>query len=167
MLPSQKAVDLISFFEGLSLTAYPDPGSGNEPITIGYGTTIYDDGAKVKLGDVITKERAKELLAHEVNKKAAKVNDLLTGITINQNQFDAIVSFAYNVGTGALQSSTLLKRVKANPNDPDIRNQFSKWVKAGGRTLPGLVKRRQAESELYFTPLGKPFFKCVGFSLGK
>jgi lysozyme len=69
---------------------------------------------------------------------------------INQNQFDALVSFAYNLGVGNLKSSTLLKKVNANPSDPTIRDEFMKWVNGGGKKLPGLVKRRQAEADLYF-----------------
>jgi lysozyme len=69
---------------------------------------------------------------------------------INQNQFDALVSFAYNLGPANLKASTLLKKVNANPNDPTIKDEFLKWTKAGGQTLPGLVRRRQAEAELYF-----------------
>jgi lysozyme len=69
---------------------------------------------------------------------------------INQNQFDALVSFAYNLGPGNLKSSTLLKKVNANPEDESIRLEFMKWVKAGGKTLKGLVRRREAEANLYF-----------------
>jgi lysozyme len=69
---------------------------------------------------------------------------------INQNQFDALVSFAYNLGPANLKSSTLLKKVNANPNDETIALEFMKWVKAGGKTLKGLVRRREAESQLYF-----------------
>ena len=69
---------------------------------------------------------------------------------INQNQFDALVSFAYNLGPANLKSSTLLKKVNANPEDETIAAEFMKWVKAGGKTLKGLVRRREAESQLYF-----------------
>jgi lysozyme len=70
--------------------------------------------------------------------------------TITQNQFDALVSFAYNLGPTNLKSSTLLKKVNANPEDETIHLEFMKWVKAGGKTLKGLVRRREAESQLYF-----------------
>ncbi len=69
------------------------------------------------------------------------------------NQFDALVSFCYNVGPANLKSSTLLKKVNINPNDPTIKNEFLKWTKAGGKVLKGLVTRRTAEAELYFTPV--------------
>jgi lysozyme len=71
--------------------------------------------------------------------------------TINQNQFDALVSFCYNVGPGNLKSSTLLKKVNANPNDPTIRTEFLKWNKGGGKVLAGLTRRRTAEANLYFS----------------
>jgi lysozyme len=70
--------------------------------------------------------------------------------TITQNQFDALVSFAYNLGPSNLKVSTLLKKVNANPNDELIKLEFMKWVKAGGKTLKGLVRRREAEANLYF-----------------
>ena len=66
-------------------------------------------------------------------------------------QFDALVSFAYNVGVGNFAKSTLLKKVNANPNDPTIRSEFEKWNKANGRVLKGLVTRRKEEADLYFT----------------
>jgi len=68
---------------------------------------------------------------------------------INQNQFDALVSLAYNIGVGNLQKSTLLKKVNANPNDPAIRAEFLKWNKANGKALNGLTNRRIAEADLY------------------
>ena len=69
---------------------------------------------------------------------------------INQNQFDALVSFAYNLGPANLKVSTLLKKINANPEDESIKLEFMKWVKAGGKTLKGLVRRREAEAQLYF-----------------
>jgi lysozyme len=150
MKPSPFCLSLIKSFEGCKLTAYLCPAGH---ATIGYGTIRYKDGTKVKLGDVISSQRANEELLHEVEKKAEGVNRLIKNV--NQQQFDALVSFAYNLGLGALEDSTLLKRVKANPNDPDIRVQFMKWTKArqGGvlKELPGLVRRRKAECDLYFS----------------
>jgi len=70
--------------------------------------------------------------------------------TLTQNQFDALVSFCYNVGPVNLKNSTLIKKVNKNPNDPTIKDEFLKWVKANGKTLKGLVTRRTAEFELYF-----------------
>lgn len=149
MKPSQSCYDLIKSFEGLSLSAYPDPATKAEPYTIGYGTTIYDDGRKVRLGDVITKERADELLKKDVDVRASQISIIVP--TLTQNQFNALVSFAYNCGVEALRKSTLLKKVKKNPSDPSIELEFMKWNKAGGKEFKGLTKRRQAESDLYFS----------------
>lgn len=152
MTPSSKCYDIIRSFEGLRLQAYKDPGSQDGlPITIGYGTTIYPEGKKVQLGDVITKERADECLKFEVDKKALSVDSVTKELSLNQNQFDSLTSFAYNCGIGALQKSTLLKKVKANKNDPTIEQEFLKWNKAGGHVMSGLTKRRQKEADLYFS----------------
>jgi lysozyme len=70
---------------------------------------------------------------------------------LNQNQFDSLVSFAYNCGVGNLKSSTLLRKVNVNPNNPTIKDEFLKWTKGGGRTLSGLVRRRTEEAQLYFS----------------
>jgi lysozyme len=147
MTTGQKGIDLIAAFEGCKLKAYRCPAN---VVTIGYGTTVYDNGRPVRMGDQITLQRAKELLMHEVNMKAVGVNMLLKDTIVTQNQFDALVSFAYNCGTGALKESTLLKKVKANPNDPAIRHEFSRWNKAAGKVLAGLTARRKAEADLYF-----------------
>ena len=143
MTPSKKAIDLIKSFEGKFLKAYRDPIG---IWTIGYGTIKYPNGQWVKGGDVITEQQATDYLMHEVIQKAKGITAI-----VNQNQFDALVSFAYNLGNGALNNSTLLKKVKANPCDPTIRNEFMRWVNAGGKKLTGLVSRRQAEADLYFT----------------
>lgn len=150
MKASINCINLIKQFEGCSLKAYKDPGSKNGlPITIGYGSTYYADGKVIKLTDTITQQKAVELLVLDVDKKAAIVSQLLVGW--NQNQFDAIVCFAYNVGIGNLQKSTLLKLAKQNVNDPAIKDEFMKWNKAGGKVLNGLTKRRYAEAMLYFS----------------
>lgn len=151
MTPSTKCYSFIKEFEGLSLKAYPDPATKAEPYTIGYGSTIYKDGRKVRLGDVITNEFAEELLRFEIDKKALGVDTLIHGTSLNQNQFDSLVSFSYNCGLNNFGKSTLLKRVKNNPIDPDIKNQFMKWNKANNLVLKGLTRRRQAESDLYFS----------------
>ena len=148
MKTGTKGIELIKSFEGFEGRPYLD--AVGVP-TIGYGATYYPGGRKVKMSDTpITEPEAVELLKNMLSVYEDAVSDNVRS-NINQNQFDALVSFAYNLGGGALKSSTLLKRVNANPNDPDIRNQFGKWVKAGGRTLPGLVRRRKAEADLYFS----------------
>ena len=119
--------------------------------TIGYGSTYYEDGTKVTMKDPgITEEQATRLLANTIKKFEQAVNTSVTS-NINQNQFDALVSFTYNVGPGNLRSSTLLKLVNKNPNDPAITDEFKKWVKAGGIVSKGLVKRRAEEAALYFS----------------
>jgi lysozyme len=97
----------------------------------------------------ITKEQAEELLRKELVMIENKLKIMVTS-TINQNQYDALVSFAYNLGINNLKASTLLKKVNLNPADPTIRAEFNKWTHAGGKVLAGLVKRRQAEADLYF-----------------
>ena len=144
----QKGLDLIKSFEGLYLKPYLCPA--NVP-TIGYGNTFYENGKKVTLKDpIITEARAIELLMSELGMYEQKVDSYCID-TINQNQFDALVSFCYNVGPGNLKSSTLLKKVNANPNDPTIRTEFLKWNKGGGKVLAGLTRRRTAEANLYFS----------------
>src|SRR5689334_10414697 len=99
MTPSIKCFDFIKSKEGLRLKAYQDSAG---VWTIGYGTIIYEDLKPVKKGDVITKERAESLIEREIVSKSAKVNAATVSVSLNQNQFDALVSFTYNAGTGAL-----------------------------------------------------------------
>jgi lysozyme len=139
-------ITLIKKHEGLKLSAYLCPA---KVPTIGFGNTFYEDGTRVKMGDKITRDRAEKLLQHIVAAFAVQVDRLVTS-DINANQRAALVSFAYNLGVSQLQKSTLLKKVNANPNDPAIRAEFMKWVKAGGVVLRGLVIRRQDEANLYF-----------------
>jgi lysozyme len=144
----QKGLDLIKSFEGLYLKPYLCPA--NVP-TIGYGNTFYENKAKVTLKDpIITEARAIELLTWSLSSFEQYV-DAYCIDTITQNQFDALVSFCYNLGPANLKSSTLLKKVNANPNDPTIRAEFLKWNKAGGKALAGLTRRRTAEANLYFS----------------
>lgn len=147
MKPSQNCIDLIKQFEGLSLKAYLCPAGIP---TIGYGSTRWPDGKKIDLGQQVTMDVADQMLRHE----ADKIADRIPANMFNQNQFDAIVSFTYNVGIGNLLSSTLYTYAKANVNDVKIRDQFMRWTKArvGGKMmeLRGLVRRRQAEADLYF-----------------
>ena len=145
---SDKGIELIKRFEGLSLKPYLCPA--NVP-TIGYGNTFYKNGKKVTLNDKpITEQKAVEMLRQSLEKFEQYVDSYTTD-SITQNQFDALVSFCYNLGPANLKSSTLLKKVNANQNDPTIKDEFLKWTKAGGRKLAGLVKRREAEAALYFS----------------
>lgn len=143
---NKAGADLIKSFEGCKLDAYKC--SANKT-TIGYGNTYYEDGSLVQMGDRITQERAESLFELIADSFASKVKPLITS-NVNSNQFDSLVSFAYNCGIGNLKSSTLLRKVNANPNDPTIRAEFEKWNKASGKVLAGLTRRRKAEADLYF-----------------
>lgn len=146
---SSAGIELIKSFEGFFSKPYLCPA--NVP-TIGYGATYYEDGHKVSLKDSpIDEQRATQLLMN-VLVSYEKAVDSFCRDDITQHQFDALTSFAYNVGTNALKNSTLLKLVNNNPSDPEIRTQFMRWNKAAGRVLKGLTRRRQAEADLYFKP---------------
>lgn len=119
--------------------------------TIGYGSTCYENGAKVTLKDAtITEQRAMAMLKCHIDKIVAPTIKKLVKTELNQNQYDALCSFIYNVGDGNFKSSTLLKKVNANRFDPTIQNEFMKWVHAEGKVLKGLVTRRMKEGNLYF-----------------
>lgn len=147
MMMTEEGISLIKKYEGCKLTAYKCPAG---VWTIGYGNTFYEDGSTVKPGDKITQERADQLFRNILEKKFLEPVRKLIVSDINDNMFSAIVSFTYNVGIGNLKSSTLLKKVNANPNDQTISLEFKKWVKSAGKVLPGLVRRRESESDLYF-----------------
>jgi len=139
---------LITKHEGLVLKPYLCPA---KVPTIGYGNTYYEDGKRVTLLDKpITKERAFEMFKEIADRFAKSVSQSVVS-EVNQRQFNALVSFAYNVGVANFKKSTLLKIVNANPNDKQIENEFRKWTKANGKVLSGLVKRRQDESNYYFS----------------
>jgi lysozyme len=144
---NKKGIDLLHHFEGCKLTAYQ---CSAKVWTIGWVNTEYENGAKVRQGDTITQQRADELFLNIVTRFSLGVEKLLTK-KVNENQFSALVSFAYNAGLGNLQRSTLLRLINANPNDAGIREQFMRWNKAGGKELAGLTRRRKAEADLYFT----------------
>lgn len=149
MTHSPNALNLIKSFEGFKAKAYKDPGSKDGlPITIGYGTIRWA-GKPIPLGVIIDEPTASKWLNEEVSRTSAQLNGI--GFKLNQNQFDALVSFIYNVGWTAFRNSTLFKRVSANPKDPDIRTQFNKWVNNDGKVMKGLIRRRKAEADLYFS----------------
>jgi lysozyme len=147
MVITNKLKELVKEFEGCSLKAYKCPAG---IWTIGYGNTQYENGKAVKEGDIITLERAEQLLEIILIKFIQQVGELVKS-NINKNQKDALTDFAYNCGVGNLRSSTLLKKVNADPNDKTIRTEFEKWTRANGKVLNGLVKRRTAEANLYFS----------------
>jgi GH24 family phage-related lysozyme (muramidase) len=147
---SPKGVALIQSFESLKLTAYKDPGPTGLPITNGWGTTVDEDGGKITLGEVWTREKADRLFARDLAKFEAELDRLLGSAPTTQGQYDALVSFGYNIGMGegGLKTSTLLRMHKAGEY-AQAAGQFARWNKAGGRVLAGLTRRRKAEAELY------------------
>ena len=147
MKPSQLCVDLVKHFEGLYPKAYLCPAG---IWTIGYGHTglIHNDGT-VYAGRKVTQEEAEKLLAYDLEKFSEKVGKLVT-VPLEQHQFDALVSFAFNLGEGNLRKSTLLKKLNGF-NYAGAAEEFMKWDKAGGKTLAGLTRRRKAERHLFAT----------------
>ena len=139
---TNEGINLIKKFEGLKLESYLCPAG---VWTIGYGHT-----KGVKKGDKITQLEADNFLKEDLSSFEKGVTRLIKS-NINQNQFDALVSFAFNLGLANLKKSTLLKKVNSNPNDRTIVDEFIKWIYAGGKQLEGLKKRRQAEAYLYFS----------------
>lgn len=145
MKASDKAYALIRRFEGKSNKAYQDSAG---VWTIGYGHT----GGVVK-GQTISDDEVERLLSEDVAVAENAVND--QNLNLTQDQFDALVDFVFNLGVGNFQKSTLLKKMKADPNDPTIYDEFLRWVYAGGVKLLGLVRRRTDEANLYFTGISK------------
>ena len=145
---SKKGIDLIKKYEGFRSRPYLCPA---KVPTIGYGATYYPNGQKVKLSDPAIDEKHASILLEAMLVPYEKAVDSFCRDDINQNQFDALVSFAYNLGTSALKNSTLLKKVNINPKDKTISNEFAKWNKGGGKVLKGLVLRRNDEAKLYFS----------------
>jgi GH24 family phage-related lysozyme (muramidase) len=151
MQPGKDCLDLVKSFEGYhreladgNAAAYLDPVLIP---TIGWGTIQYPDGKKVVMGDIRTRKQCEEYLMHEIEGKAAGVAKYVK-VPLTQSMFDALVSFSYNVGLGALSESTLLRLLNAGDYE-GAAAQFPRWVKAGGKTLPGLVRRRDAEQALF------------------
>lgn len=152
MMLGKAGETLIKQFEGCAkkrpdgkFEAYPDPGTGGDPWTIGWGST----GPDIKRGLVWTQAQCDERFDRHVQEFVRDVNTALAGAPATQNQFDALVSFHYN--TGAIHKATLTKLHKAGKYDAAAA-EFGKWVNAGGRRMTGLVRRREAESALYRKP---------------
>ncbi len=142
MKTSERGIEAIAGYEGVKLEAYPDPGTGGEPITIGVGHT-----GGVQLGDVITEEQAMQYLTDDLKSAEATVNNNVR-VPMSQHEFDALVSFVFNVGAGNFKSSTLLRMLNIGDR-LGAANEFTKWNRAGGRILPGLVARRAAERAMF------------------
>lgn len=139
MKTSDRGIQAIEEYEGIRLKAYLD--SVNVP-TIGVGHTL-----GVHMGDVITQEQAEEFLRADLEDAEYAVNKYVL-MPINQNQFDALVSFVFNLGSGAFKGSTLLKRLNAGLYQ-EAANEFLKWNQAGGKVLAGLAARRAAERAMF------------------
>jgi len=139
MKTGKAGIELIKSFEGLHLKAYLCPAN---KWTIGYGHTFFAEE-----GMEITEERAEDLLRFDLEYFEESVALLLT-VPVRQNQFDALVSFTFNLGVGALKRSTLLRKLNAN-DDYGAAQEFLRWNKAGGKVLDGLIRRRKAEKELF------------------
>ena len=148
MTTSNQGKNLIKEAEGLRLEAYLCPA---KVPTIGWGHT-----KGVKLGQHITVQKAENMLVEDI----APIERLLNGLKINfrQEQFDALVSWIFNFGEGKFKGSTMYKRIIANAKDEEITDQLVKWINAAGRPLPGLMKRRVAEANLF---LGYEKYKIV------
>jgi len=145
MITGTKGLELIKLFEGCKLKPYLCPA--NVP-TIGYGSTKYANGVKVTLRDkTITEIEAENLLKNTLKVYEDIVNKKIK-VTLNQNQFDSLVSYTYNTGG----SDTLFKLINNKASDFEIRRWFqTHYITGGGKELPGLVRRRKAEADLYFT----------------
>jgi lysozyme len=139
---SKRGLDLIKGFESLALEAYPDPGTGGEPWTIGYGHT-----GGVKEGDTCTEEDATDWLQEDCREAEACIAAYVH-LILTQNQHDALTSFVFNCGCGNFKSSTLCRLVNAGDFAAAVQ-QFARWNKGGGRILAGLTRRRAAEAALF------------------
>lgn len=145
---NKASIDLIKEFEGLFLNAYQDPRPNNPIWTIGYGTIRYPNGVAVKKGDKITEAQAEEYLKLDLSSTALAVEKAVK-VLLTDNEFGALVSLAYNIGVSAFNSSTLLRKLNEARPDAEVVEQFHRWNKAEGKVLPGLVRRRKAEADLY------------------
>lgn len=167
--PSIQCTNMVLKFEGEYLKAYKCPSG---VWTIGVGITIYSNGIRVKQGDVISQAKSRDELGKALRRCGINLSKMLSNynITLNKNQVDALISFVFNIGEPNFSNSTLYRLIKSNPNDPGIREQFLRWVYGGNgqhngkdddgdglidepgekQVLPGLVIRREAESDLYF-----------------
>lgn len=135
---------IVKEFEGCKLTAYPDPATGGDPWTIGWGAT----GAGIKKGVTWTQAQADERLARDFGEFVHDVRTLVGSSPTTDSQLGAMASLAYNVGTANFGSSTLLKKHRAG-DYVGAAAEFAKWNKAAGRVMAGLTRRRAAEAALY------------------
>lgn len=152
---SEAGIDFIRVNEGCELLPYLD--DAGVP-TIGIGTIRYPDGKHVTMADgPITVDQAEEFLAYDIKGAVQAVDTYVWRLGLNQNQFDSLVDFAYNLGSGALHDSTLLRRIRENKSDPKIKAAFLVWNKVhkDGKLIvsKGLTIRRGNDANLYFKPV--------------
>jgi lysozyme len=156
MKTGPEGIALMKRFEGLArvrrdglIEAYPDPGTGGEPWTIGWGSTGEDpfNGGRIRRGTVWTRAQCDQRFEHHLAQFERAVNDAVT-VPTSQSQFDALVSLTYNIGPSAFANSTLL-RLHNKRQFGEAAAQFLRWNRAGGRVMQGLTNRRRAEAELY------------------
>jgi lysozyme len=158
MKTAAPGIALMKEFEGLArvrpdgrIEAYPDPGTGGEPWTIGWGSTGQDpfNGGRIRKGTIWTREQADTRFRQHLAQFEAAVNKAIK-VPTTQNQFDALVSWTYNVGEAAMAKSTLISHHNARRFN-DAANEFLRWNRAGGRVMAGLTRRREAERKLYLS----------------
>lgn len=144
MIYSDRCLALTKASEGCVLKAYPDPASGGDPWTCGWGAT----GADIRRGTVWTQAQADERLEADLMHASGEVDKLIGTHPTTQGQYDALTDFVFNVGAGALRTSTLLRKHLAG-DYAGAKAEFGKWIWASGKKMTGLIKRRAAEAELY------------------
>ena len=149
MQVSDAGIELIKSFEGFRANAYPDPKSGGAPWTVGYGTTKFPSGRPVKQGDKVTPAQAELYLREDVKKFASSVDALVT-VPLKQCQYDALVSFVYNLGATNFRKSTLLKKLNAK-DYKGAADEFLRWVSPGSSVEAGLRRRRTAERAMFLS----------------
>jgi lysozyme len=145
MKTSDEGLHVLKYYESCRLEAYPDPATGGEPITIGWGSTY----PGLKLGDTVTQAMADELLADRLAEEFEPGIETLLARPALQHQFDAMVCWAYNVGLGAAKQSTLMRLFNTGASDEAVADQFLRWDKAAGKSMWGLRRRRSAERALF------------------
>lgn len=144
---NEHGLKIIKDFEGLRLKAYPDIALGKKRMTIGYGHTSVAGVPEVYEGMIISEFEANRILKQDLLKYEAAVKKAVK-VPLTSNQFSALVSLVYNIGISAFKSSTLLRLLNARDYS-SASYQFSRWNKAGGRVLTGLIRRRNAEAALF------------------
>lgn len=146
---NQRSLALIKKFEGLRLAAYRDSGG---VATIGYGTTVYPNGQKVKMGQKITAAEAVTYLLHDIQTIRLPALAKLVKVRLTSNEAGALISFVYNVGVEAFKGSTMLQLLNGGAQKREVASEFTRWNKVNGKGVKGLTRRRNAEAELFLAP---------------